>query len=177
MDGIGMMIKEAAAKERPIESSAPNTLDQPGGSRKPPSFATSSPALVQSIVGDFGTVIQLVNASRLTQKGRIVVSVSDISAGLNSARREFEMGGCEDARKNVQQLLSTNEQRIRDWESQARQREAQSSEMSMSERDSMHAEHHGVRNRYRMAQTQFRRLLTAVTDAQKELDDRTFKNA
>ena len=144
----------------------PSGRNNPGRVASARGFLVS--ASVQLAVGDFGTVIQLVSAVRLSQNGRIVVNLSDVSSGLNSARRELEIGNLDEAAKSVQKLCSTNDKKIRSWENQARQREAQSAAMSMSERDKMRAEHHGVRNRYRMTQTQFRRLSKLLEELQKE---------
>ena len=165
LDGLDRMIKQQAAQEAKARKSEP---ESPASSQEMAAIAPSgilSNSTSQSIVGDFGTLIQLVSSSHLTQQGRIVVNLSDVAANLNSARREFEIGSFQESIKRVQQLLTTNEKRVRDWENQARQRETQSAQMSMTERDKMRAEHHGVRNRYRMAQTHFRRLLSAMDDA------------
>ena len=164
LDRLNRTLQKRAAEEARTNEPAADDTDRSTEPVMASASGTLPPAVIQSVVGDFGTLIQLINSARLTQANRIVVNLSDVAAGLNSARREFEIGGFEESPKRVQQLLSTMEKRIRDWENRARQRESQSAQMSMTERDKMRAEHHGVRNRYRMSQTHFRRLQTAMQD-------------
>lgn len=117
-------------------------------------------------LGDFTRTEGLMKSLRLTLNNQIVVPVEEIAGGLNDAARKFKMGDLEQANLDVTRLYSSYQQKVSQWDSQARGLEQQMrtavaknpKAVSIDSMNRMKSEQTAVRLRLATAEVHFRRL-------------------
>jgi hypothetical protein len=117
-------------------------------------------------LGDFTRTEGLMKSLRLTLNNQIVIPVEEIAGGINDAARKFKMGDLEQANLDVARLYSSYQQKVSQWESQARGLEQQMrtavaknpKAVSIDTMNRMKSEQTAVRTRLATAEVHFRRL-------------------